>query len=90
MAGASVFLARAPLFFERNRLSLVSALLVVTALVHFLRTFWEEGGMPMSELLIVFILGYVIGGVSALALFAFTLASRNEPRRHRRNTTHKV
>ena len=31
----------------------------------------------MSELLIVFTLGYIVGGVSALALIAFTLAARN-------------
>jgi hypothetical protein len=30
----------------------------------------------VSELLIVFTLGYIVGGVSALALIAFTLAAR--------------
>jgi|SoiMetStandDraft_2_1073263.scaffolds.fasta_scaffold233519_2 hypothetical protein len=39
------------------------------------------------EPLIIFILGYVIGGVSAVALFAFTLASRDEPRH---NTTSNI
>jgi len=31
----------------------------------------------VSELLIVFTLGYIVGGVSALALIGFTLAARN-------------
>jgi hypothetical protein len=31
----------------------------------------------MWQLLVVFALGYIIGGVSALVLISFTLASRN-------------
>jgi hypothetical protein len=36
----------------------------------------EERRSVVSELLIVFTLGYIVGGVSALALIAFTLAAR--------------
>jgi hypothetical protein len=31
----------------------------------------------MAELLIVFTLGYIVGGVSALVVLGFTLAGRN-------------
>jgi len=42
----------------------------------------------MWEPLIVFALGYVIGGVSALILITFTLASRNgSTTQHRPKTT---
>jgi hypothetical protein len=44
----------------------------------------------VEPLIIFFVLGYILGGISALALFAMTLASRDEPRRHQRNTTHKL
>jgi hypothetical protein len=37
----------------------------------------EERRSVVSVLLIVFTLGYIVGGVSALALIAFTLAARN-------------
>ena len=45
----------------------------------------------MWEPLIVFALGYIIGGVSALILISFTLASRhgstNDPSRRTRHRT---
>lgn len=33
----------------------------------------------MAQLLIVFTLGYIVGGVSALILIGFTLAAHTEP-----------
>jgi hypothetical protein len=37
----------------------------------------KERRSVVSELLIVFTLGYIVGGMSALALIGFTLAARN-------------
>ena len=37
----------------------------------------EERRSVVSELLIVFTLGYIVGGVSALVVLGFTLAARN-------------
>jgi hypothetical protein len=48
----------------------------------------------MAELLIIFTLGYIMGGVTALVLLAFTLASRDgstkRRRRRGRETTRDV